>query len=330
MAAVGTTPAVLLTVWRRPNETERVLRALKRRGPVNLYVASDGPRSELDLQAVNEVHALVEEAREWCASLQTNFSADHLGCRAGMERAIDWFFRNVDEGIILEDDCVPSNQFFDFAGESLERYRENPRVLHVSGDCSMPVSIEQDWSYCFVRYPHSWGWATWRRAWALYDSDMSSWKAIVAAGQVPDVFPDEDERRVWAPVFTRLAHDDEPDSWAWRWAASCITHDGLSVQPLTNLVSNIGFGEHATHTRRVGPRSAVETGSIFPLRHPAAAYRHLSAERQIFETSQAQVVRASTKWSASVAFRKARKHLSKFVALARIIGLNRRTSLGAS
>lgn len=326
MTTAASTPAVLLTVWRRPDETQRVLRVLQRRGPLRLFVAGDGPRSETDLQSVNEVRALVEEARQWCSGLHTSFSSKHLGCRGGMERAINWFFEHVDEGIILEDDCVPSSEFFDFAGEALQRFREDPRVLHVSGDCSMPLSIDQDWSYCFVRYPHSWGWATWRRAWALYDSDMASWKDTVAAGRVADVFPDEDERRVWAPIFTRLAHESVPDSWAWRWAASCIIRDGLSVQPLTNLVTNIGFGELATHTRRPGPRSAVESGKIFPLRHPPATYRHLTAERQILEMSQMQRSRRSKTFSVAMAFWAALARPRKLVRIYQFIRSHRHSS----
>lgn len=281
----GTT-AVLLTVWRRPNETEAVLRALEQLGPIDLFVAGDGPRSSAESIQVQEVRALVERARTWNPNIRTSFSDKNLGCKAGMERAINWFFDNVTEGVILEDDCVPHPDFLRFAREALEQYRGNTRVMHVSGDRSMPVSIVQDWSYCFVRYPHSWGWATWRRAWRHYESDMASWKAIVDASQESHVFPDEDERAVWVPIFNRLAFEDEPDSWAWRWAASCIVRDGLTVQPLTNLVTNIGFGATATHTKKPGPRSSVAGHAILPLNHPPTIYRHLAAERQIFEHSQ--------------------------------------------
>ncbi len=277
---------VLLTAWNRPKETAQVLQALRAVGPIRLFAAVDGPRGDIDSEAVREVRTLLTRAKSWCPALETNFADKNLGCRHGMERAISWFFDNVDEGIILEDDCVPSTDFLRFATECLERYRDDPKVMHVSGDCSMPVSIEQDWSYCFIRYPHSWGWATWRTAWQKYDSDMSFWDAVVAGGQVVDVFPHEEERGVWAPIFSRLSKENCPDSWAWRWAASCIVQGGLAVQPLTNLITNIGFDENATHTKRVTSRSCFPREVIYPLTHPPAVYRHLLAERQVFIASQ--------------------------------------------
>lgn len=285
MRSLETAP-VLLTVWNRPEETQAVLDAIRETGPVRLFVAGDGPRDASDASTVAEVRKRIEAARHWNPDLTANFADSNLGCRRGMERAISWFFSEVEEGIILEDDCVPHPQFLQFATEMLVRYRNDSRIVHISGDRSMPLAITQDWSYTFIRYPHSWGWATWRDAWRNYDSEMVLWASVLQSESVADVFPDPEERSVWEPIFTRLLQENVPDSWAWRWAASCIISGGLAVQPLTNLVANVGFNARATHTTKPTNRAGARTSEIYPLRHPPLVLRSLTVERQVFAGSQ--------------------------------------------
>lgn len=280
---------VLLIVWNRPVETRRSLEALRVSRPSLLFVAGDGPRSDEEAARVAEVRRLVEELVDWPCDVRTSFSDTNLGCRTGVTRAIDWFFSHVDEGIILEDDCVASPEFFAFCDEMLDRYRHNPRVMHIAGDNSARVRITQDWSYCFVRYPHIWGWATWKRAWDVYDRDLDLWEDFRSSGQIVDLFRNDDERQTWVPIFDRLRETGEPDTWDWQWAATCMVHDALCVQPTVNLVSNIGFNDRATHTTRPSERSSMPTEPLFPLRHPPVPYRHLDAERQIFLNTQADL-----------------------------------------
>ena len=292
---------VLLTVWNRPDETQAALKAIQAVAPVRLFVGGDGPRGPEDASDVRRTRQIIEQARSWNPELTTNYSDANLGCRRSMERNITWFFENVDAGIILEDDCIPHPEFFHFASEMLARYQSDERVLHISGDCSMPLSPSAGHSYTFIRYPHSWGWATWRRAWERYDSELESWAAVLAADEVAKVFPDPDERAVWEPIFTRLLLENQPDSWAWRWAATCIVQGGLSVQPFTNLVSNVGFNIRATHTTKPTSRTAVPSKGIYPLGHPVVA-RDLDVERQVFRLSQ-QVMGGSPSKGLSIATR---------------------------
>lgn len=278
---------VLLIVWNRPDETRRAIEAIRVVEPRLLFVAGDGPRSPEEASRVDEVRRLVNDLVDWPCDLVTNYSAENLGCRAGVTRAIDWFFTQVDEGIVLEDDCIAGADFFAFCDEMLQRFRSDHRVMHIAGDNSARVRIAQDWSYCFVRYPHIWGWATWKRAWANYDRDMMEWDSFRRSGQLVDVFANDDERETWVPVFNRLFDAGEPDTWDWQWAATCMMRDALCVQPTVNLISNIGFNDRGTHTTRPSDRSDMPAQSLFPLRHPPAVYRHRDAERQIFLNTQA-------------------------------------------
>lgn len=290
--------AVLLVVWNRPWETRRALDAIRAARPARLFVAGDGPRGATDEGPVSEVREIVDAMVDWPCELRTNYSPTNQGCRIGVTRAIDWFFSEVEEGIILEDDCVASPDFFSFCDEMLERYRYSDRVMHVAGDNTARVKIEQDWSYCFVRYPHIWGWATWRRAWAAYDRELSKWAAFRDSGQLSDLFPEIDERQTWVPIFDRLHDEGQPDTWDWQWAATCMMADGLAVQPTANLVSNVGFNERATHTRKENSRSNMEHEAVFPLRHPPVVYRHRDAERQIFLNTQSgrRLAREKNPW----------------------------------
>lgn len=280
---------VLLVVWNRPAETRRVLEALRPVRPSRLYVACDGPRSNEEAHLVDEVRELVATMVDWPCQVLTNYSSTNSGCRVGVTRAIDWFFEHEDEGIILEDDCIPHPDFFPFCDEILARYRNDDRVMHIAGDNTAAVTIPQDWSYCFVRYPHIWGWATWRRAWRHYDRDLKGWSAFRNSEQLPDLFPEPEMRETWVPIFNRLLDEGIPDTWDWQWAATTLMRNGLCIQPTRNLISNIGFNERATHTRRASVRAEAPLESILPLRHPPVVFPHRQAESQIFENTQASL-----------------------------------------
>lgn len=277
---------VLFIVWNRPEETAKSFEAIRAARPAQLFIAADGPRTPTESRLTDAVRAIATQSVDWPCVVQTRFSDNNLGCRVGVTQAIDWFFSHVEAGIILEDDCVAHPEFFTFCDEVLRRYKNDPRILHVAGDNSAGVHIAQDWSYCFIRYPHIWGWATWRRAWDLYDRDLARWDVVRRSGAAEDLFDTEEQARRWIPVFDRLRAYGQPDTWDWQWAATCFMHGGLAVQPVTNLISNVGFNERATHTSRASERADAIASPILPLCHPPFVHHHRPAERQVFERTQ--------------------------------------------
>lgn len=277
---------VLFIAWNRPDETAKSFEAIRAVRPSRLFIAADGPRMPAESRLTDAVRAIATEFVDWPCEVRTRFSDSNLGCRAGVTQAIDWFFSHVEAGIIVEDDCVAHPEFFTFCDEMLRRFENDPRVLHISGDNTAAVQIAQDWSYCFIRYPHIWGWATWRRAWDLYDRDLAQWDVIRRHGAAEDLFDTEEQAHRWIPVFDRLHASGQPDTWDWQWAATCFINGGLAVQPITNLVSNVGFNERATHTSKFSERADAAADAIFPLRHPPFVHHHRPAERQVFEKTQ--------------------------------------------
>jgi hypothetical protein len=282
--------AVLLLVFNRPDTTARVVQTLATACPHRLYIAADGPRPNRD----GEVE-LCEQTRRiatdisWPCEVSTLFRSENLGCRRAVADAITWFFDHEEAGIILEDDCVPDQSFFSYADELLSRYRDEPRVMAISGDNFVGSNVSVQDSYYFSRYPHIWGWATWRRAWALYDGGMSAWPELRVSGWL-EGFSAPDVVRYWTDIFDRT-HEETIDTWDYQWVFSCLMHGGLSATPARNLVSNIGFRDDATHTTGDSRWADRPTGSLpLPLVHPPNIAPHELADRW----TEANVLRAGS------------------------------------
>jgi hypothetical protein len=265
---------VLFLVFNRPEETERALDRIRQARPGRLYVAADGPRP--DRSGEGDVCGQVRDIAtrvDWDCELKTLFRKDNLGCRKAVSSALDWFFENEEEGIILEDDCLASRSFFPFCQELLDRYRDDNRIMVVSGNNFQFGRRRTDNSYYFSRYNHCWGWATWRRAWLLYDADLRHWPRVRDEGYLEDILSHPSLVSYWTRIFD-IAYRDEVDSWAYRWTFTCWIQNGLSILPGVNLVSNIGFGDAGTHTRGDHPVANLPTEDLtFPLKHPMEMIR---------------------------------------------------------
>ena len=170
---------VLLIAFNRPESTARVLRSLAEIKPQKLYVACDGPRSGRPGEArrCEVVRALVSQM-DWPCDVQTLFQPSNLGCRAGVTTALDWFFEQEEEGIVLEDDIVADPTFFPFCQELLERYRHDERVGVIAANNHQRRPPSDGSSYRFSIYSHCWGWASWRRAWRCNDPELRGWPAF--------------------------------------------------------------------------------------------------------------------------------------------------------
>jgi hypothetical protein len=276
----------LLTVFNRPDLTRNLLNRLRDIGVAKLFISSDAPRNPADEDLVAEVRGIITTEIDWDCNVQTNLRETNLGLKDAMVSALDWFFHHVDEGIVLEDDCLPSHDFFRLCAELLPRFRDEPRVFQIAGDNTSDISIDQDWSYCFIRYPHIWGWATWKSSWALYDRDLNLWASIAAEDMTGSVFPVAAERRVWEPTYDRLRQHGIPDTWDFQWAATIAMYDGLSAQATVNLISNQGFRSDATHTTGPSHRSKRPQEPLGEIRHPPFVLRHREAEKQVFSNTQ--------------------------------------------
>ena len=277
------TAPVLFLIFNRPDETAISFAAIRSARPGRLYVAADGPRaSKADEAERCERARRIATAVDWPCEVKTLFRPTNLGCRMGVSTGIDWFFEHEEEGIILEDDIVPRPEFFRFATELLELYRHDARVMMVSG-CNRTWDLYRaPYSYFFTPYAHIWGWATWRRAWSLYDVTISTWPADKKTLAFrSDVSHNFNWLAFWSRIFDKTYHN-RIDTWDYQWMYAMFKHGGYEVTPRSNLIENIGFGGAATHTVGQAPSflSRADNSSItFPLEHPPEVRSDLAAQK---------------------------------------------------
>lgn len=275
---------VLLLAWRRLETTRQVVDAIRAMAPARLFIACDGPRPDHpgDEAGVRAVREYLDRAVDWPCALERLYRDTNLGCGRGPADAIRWFFSQVEEGIVLEDDCVPHADFFPYCAELLERYRDDERVWHVSGNNYQDGQWRGDGSYYFSRYTHSWGWASWRRAWKHYDAELRRWPAFKASGHVRSVFEDEFEAAYWTDIWETLWQRGARDLWDYQWTFTCLSNGGLTVLPNRHLVRNIGFGPEATHTLDANYYRQPPVAAILPLVHPEFLLRDEVADAYTF------------------------------------------------
>lgn len=261
---------VVVVVFNRPEVTQRLIQALAAVKPARLYVAADGPRHEDDVPKCDAVRGLFDDL-PWDCDVRRDFSTANLGCGRRLPTALDWVFQQEERAIVLEDDCIPHPSFFRYCDELLDRYAEDETVGCISGDCVPGVGTDANASYRFSWLPLIWGWATWRRAWVRYDHYLSDWPASNSRGWLNRRMADRLARRALSSMFDEAkAKGDAFSVWDYQWTYACLRHGMRSVLPADTMISNIGFGPDATHTRGGnGPRARLRpTPMKFPLRHP--------------------------------------------------------------
>ena len=165
------TPVVFL-IFRRPDLTARVFEAIRQAQPAKLLIVADGDRNEEEAILCQQARAVTEQI-DWDCEVLTNFSDTNLGCKRRVSSGLDWAFSQVEEAIILEDDCLPHPDFFHFCSELLTHYKDDTRIWNICGHNFQDAQWRGDGSYYFSRYADPWGWATWQRAWKHYDKDLS-------------------------------------------------------------------------------------------------------------------------------------------------------------
>ena len=272
---------VAMILFRRPEPTAKVFEQVREARPPKLFLIADGPRpgNEEDVRGCEQARAVVEDV-DWECEVIREYADENLGLKRRIPSGLDRVFGEVEEAIILEDDCLPHPSFFPYCEELLARYRDDRRVVHISGSQLLPEP-PKEWSYHFSRGPAVWGWATWRRAWNLYDVDLSDWHSKTRAEKKADLqrmFEEGDEQRHW-----RFVWDNAPeiDNWDAQWSYAALSRGLLAINPNHNLITNIGFGDEATNATAdpLGIASRPLEGISFPLEHPPEVRRSVEADR---------------------------------------------------
>jgi hypothetical protein len=260
---------VAMIIFDRPDLTALVLRAIGQARPKRLFVVADGPRSPDEAELCARTRATVIESVDWDCDVKTDFSEVNLGCRQRCVTGFDWVFSQVDEAIFLEDDCLPDPTFFSFCEAMLEHYRDDTRVMMISGQNYLERWKEDRQSYHFSHFGSPCGWASWKRAWKYYDDTMKSWADEEVKARIRELLADEEVFAFQAPRFDRIyASPGARYSWSLQWMVARLTQGGLTAVPAVNLVSNRGN----TGGRGLPPAHPLANLPIgqmsFPLRPP--------------------------------------------------------------
>ena len=240
-------PPLLFLVYKRIDLVKIVFQEIRKYKPKEFYIASDGPKSQAEKKLCDDVRSYIISNIDWECNIYTLFREKNLGCKIAVSSAIDWFFQHVEEGIILEDDCLPTESFFIYCEKMLNVYKDDVNVMHISG-CNYLEKFKSKSEHFFSEYAAIWGWATWRRAWEKYDLYLT----FINQENSRDFFinhsnNDYNQYYYWRKIYDKL-EDGSFNTWDYSWIFSIWNAGGFCVTPCSNLVKNLGFSEEALHT----------------------------------------------------------------------------------
>ena len=270
---------VLFLIYKRLDTTKQVFQVIRQAKPPRLYIAADGPRENIEGEAekVKVVRDYVIKNIDWDCEVKTLFREQNLGCGRAVSEAITWFFEHEEMGIILEDDCLPSLSFFWFCEELLERYKYDMRIGMISG-CNFQNGIKRgEADYYFSIYNHIWGWASWANRWKNYDFSLTT---IKDTKFIDDIFADKKANKYWKNIFVKMKNH-EIGTWDYQWTFTLWSKKQLTIIPNVNLVTNIGFGEDATHTKS-GSELSIPAYELILKNHPSNIERDIEADNYTF------------------------------------------------
>lgn len=274
---------VLFLIFNRPDATFRVFDEIKKAKPEFLFIAADGARVDKEGETEKCMEARsVAQMVDWHCEVKTLFRNENLGCKNAVSTAISWFFDQVEEGIILEDDCLPGEDFFPYCEVLLNKYRDHEKIMHISGTNYQFGKKYGSASYYFSIYPHIWGWATWKRAWNKYDVNLKDLNKFKSTEKIKKTVIEPKEQEYWMKRFEAVSRG-EFNTWDYQWVFACWNNEGISVSTNQNLVTNIGFGDEATHTFSQMPTANMPLEKLEHITHPNKIKINRQADNFIFE-----------------------------------------------
>jgi len=260
---------ILFITFNRLDTTKQVFEMIRKIAPQKLYIASDGHRDSRigEKEKVEAVRDYVLKSIDWNCEIKTLFRENNLGCGLAPAGAISWFFENEEMGIILEDDCLPSMSFFSYCKELLEYYKDDTRIYHIAGNNPLTFT-RTPYSYYYAYIQHCWGWATWRRAWNHYNFNIKDFNVFIEEKKINKIFTRSIDRKYWINIFKSI-ENPKIDIWDYQWTYAIFNNNGICINPAKNLITNIGFGENATHTTKDNKSfNGQKRYEIFEIVHP--------------------------------------------------------------
>ena len=274
---------VAYIIFNRPRHTRETFEVIRSQRPARLFIIADGPRSAHpdDVVRCREVRKIVEKI-DWPCEVYRNYADKNLGLKLRVSSGLNWVFEQVERAIVLEDDCLPHPDFFLFCDELLDFYAGDERVWVITGNNFQNGRKRGGESYYFSKYNHCWGWATWRRAWNHYSGDLPFWEEWKYSSNWRRKTSYRLDRKYWTNIFDKMSRG-EINTWDYPWTASVWYHGGLTATPNVNLVTNIGFGPEATHTRKHEDQDGLPRYPLGVVTHPKDVTQNRQADRYAFD-----------------------------------------------
>jgi hypothetical protein len=279
---------ILISAFNRPDTTRKIFEIVKKIKPTKLFISIDGSRDILEELKVKEVKEIFNDI-DWECEVKKRYHKTNQGllkCELG---AFNWFFDNIEEGIILEDDCIPNESFFKFCEEMLIRYRNDDRIMHISGS-----NFQRGWkrdntsSYYASKYSHVWGFATWSKSWKKYNHEMKDYLKLKKEGFFSNLINNRADRNFVLHIMDEAYYNNN-SAIDIRWMFTIMKNDGCVILPNENLVRNVGFSEFSTHTKVEDNYMSLETKELrFPLYHP---FEFLTDDQIIDQVSDKRFVK---------------------------------------
>ena len=271
--------AVLLLFFNRSDTFRQVFEAVRQARPSKLFLYQDGPRGERDIAGIEACREMVsDEQIDWECEVYRLYQEKNFGCDPSEYISQKWAFSVVDKCIVLEDDDVPSQSFFPFCKEMLDRYEHDERVTMIAGFNTDEVTTDMPYDYFFTTVFSIWGWASWRRVIDQWDGKYSFLDDDFNMHQLRQLVAERRYRR----TMLQMCYDHRALGKEYYesifWAAMMFGH-GLAIMPSKNLVNNLGITAGSSSTHYAGsletmPRRLRHIFTMkryeleFPLKHP--------------------------------------------------------------
>ncbi len=275
---------ILLLNFNRPDHTSRSIGNLRKIKPAAIYIAQDGPRrqNENDIQKCREVREILENEIDWDCEKRYLLRNENLGCMQAVSGAIDWFFEHEEFGIVMEDDCEISDQFYQFCEVLGAKYENDDSVAMIASH--NPGIRTTNTDYFFSSLTMTIGWATWKKKWEEMHFSMSDFNEFVSEGKISKYTKDK-QANEYMLMKWQESFENKNDSWAYRWAYHVFNRDKLCLVPNANMVRNFGVNESSATNTQFDDRGLdkLEFETLkFPLQHPLSIRRDINVDQKLF------------------------------------------------
>ena len=267
--------AVLILFFNNPERLERVFNQVAKAKPKNLFLYQDGPRpNKNDFEGINKCREIVANI-DWPCEVHRWYQEKNMGCDPSEYLSQKWAFSFVEKCIILEDDDVPSDSFFEFCWELLDKYENDERVSMIAGMNHEEITDNTPYDYFFTSNVSIWGWATWRRVVNAWDEKYS----YLNDAYIKRMLIQKLRATGYRKDFFKLLETHSRSGIAYYETihmSYMLLNSGLSIVPTKNMILNIGYtgGTHSNLAAGRMPKNlerlySLKTYNIEgPIKHP--------------------------------------------------------------